>query len=104
MRRIRLGCCDQLVRGHDTAAVLASSVRKSRRFLSNMELPAPWVTATVERPGLHEVIISYPPGVDFSAQCRAQPVVKAEPPAQNEAAQKSPVDGGGQMGDVLAVQ
>ena len=37
MRRIR--CCDQLVRGHDTAAVLASSVRKWRRFLSNMGLP-----------------------------------------------------------------
>ena len=43
------------------------SVMNSRRLLSNMELPAPWVTASVERPSLHEPTISHPPGVDFSA-------------------------------------
>jgi hypothetical protein len=65
----------------DHAAAPPSNVMKSRRFLSNMELSAPWVTARVgtaltagprgrpkpfivpERPSLHEVTISHPPEV-----------------------------------------
>src|SRR5262249_57814579 len=73
-------CCARAASGH--AAAPPSSVMKSRRLLSNMEVPAPWVTARIghgtagpcgrleqfgivpERPGLLEVIISHPPGVD----------------------------------------
>jgi len=77
------GCCARATSGQATAAPPKSDMN-SRRLLSNMELPAPWVIARVghrtslrpgvapERPNLHEVTISHPPGVDFSAQCRAR--------------------------------
>src|SRR5262245_65012318 len=92
-------CCARAASGH--AAAPPSSVMKSRRLLSNMEVPAPWVTARIghgtagpcgrldqfgivpERPGLLEVIISHPPGVDSrlvpfgSAWPKQQTVVKA---------------------------
>ena len=81
-------CCARAASGH-AAAAPPSSVMNSRRRLSNIELPAPWVPQALgtaltagpcgrpepfgivpERPSLHEVTISHPPGVDFSAQCR----------------------------------
>src|SRR6516225_9004922 len=73
-------CCARAASGH--AAAPPSSVMNSRRLLSNMELPVPWVTARIghrtagprgrpepfgivpDRPSLHEVTISHTPGVD----------------------------------------
>jgi hypothetical protein len=59
------GFCPRAASGQ-AAAAPPSSVMNARRLLSNMELPAPWVTGgpkpfaiVPERPSLHEVTISH---------------------------------------------
>jgi hypothetical protein len=47
MRRIRSPCCARAASGQAVAAP-PTSVMNSRRFMSNMGLPAPWVTTSVE--------------------------------------------------------
>jgi hypothetical protein len=75
------GCCARAASGH--AAAPPRNVMNVRRFMSDMGFPAPWVATSIRhRPSRHEVTISHPPGVNFSAQCRARLPGNAAPAPQ----------------------